>query len=107
MADETLDQSPSRAEIIYSQVVRTSNPLYVGLAIPTTLRLPIHLMASVDEFASRAGVSRNYMLSQLIECGLDSVFSVMSSDDLQEISEAQDLRYPDLMEKSVSIREGK
>jgi len=103
MTQDDLIEGPTKAQMVYSQVAGSGVSRYVGLVTPTTLRLPVLFMGYVDELAARAGVSRNHMLTQVIECGLDSIWSVMSDSDCSEISRAGGQRSHDLSKKALSV----
>lgn len=106
MKQDTLIAEPTTAQIIVSQVVGTGRSGYTGVVIPTTLRLPAYLMAHADELAHRAKISRNYMLSQLVEAGIDAVFAQLSDDELREIHDGSARRVSDFIPSAETGSEG-
>jgi len=106
MKQDNLIDEPTTAEIIASQVIGSGRSGYTGVVVPATLRLPAHLMAHADELAHRAKISRNFMLSQLIEAGIDAVFSNLNDADLQAIHDGSARRLSDFLPSTEMNAEG-
>lgn len=84
--DEKMGKSTAKA--LASAVNKQGEDRYVGLLFPVPTRLTLEVYSMVEVLTSRAGTSRNKMMNQLVQAGIESVISELDDDVVQDIHEA-------------------
>lgn len=78
-------QEPSKAEILASVVSGIAETINVESVRAVSYRVPVRLLARVDALASKSKKSRNFILSELVEIGLDETFVLLDQADIEEL----------------------
>lgn len=77
-SDENFE--PSSLQMLVSELNHTGKSQYMGLLFPVPTRLKMESYALVEALTHHAGTSRNKIMNQLIEVGLESVLGQLSED---------------------------
>jgi predicted DNA-binding protein len=62
---------------------------YVGVTKVTSVRLPLHLAVKLQALAHKSGKTRNAMIVNLLEVGLEEVHQRLTPKTLQELQELE------------------
>ena len=76
---------PSTVDMFVSEISRSGEPQYAGGVFPVQARLQASLYGFVEAFTAKAGTSRNKVLNQLIEIGIEEALKALPSDVAGEI----------------------
>jgi predicted DNA-binding protein len=87
----------SNAEILASIVCGTGKAFSVDVVRPISYRIPVRLLARIDALADKSGKSRNYMITNLIELGLDELDEFFNEEQVIDIHERTRAHMNDLM----------
>jgi predicted DNA-binding protein len=70
---------------------------YIGVTKVTSVRLPLHLAVKLQALAHKSGKTRNAMMVNLLEVGLEEVYQRLAPKTLEEL---QDLESEALSDQS-------
>lgn len=76
---------PSKAELAAMVVSRSGGVFTKGELVPTSVRIPIWVMARLDAMATRSGRSRNHVLNLAIDAGIEAMDAHLPEDVKVEI----------------------
>ena len=76
---------PAMIDIFVSEITRLGESQYIGAVFPVQARLQAPLYGFVEAFTAKAGTSRNKVLNQLIEIGIEEALKALPSDVAGEI----------------------
>ena len=76
---------PSTVDMFVSEISRSGESQYAGGVFPVQARLQASLYGFVEAFTAKAGTSRNKVLNQLIEIGIEEAMKSLPPDVAAEI----------------------
>ena len=79
-------KEPSSAEILAGVVSGNAKTITVDAVRPISYRVPIRLLARIDALADKSSKSRNFMITSLIDIGLDELTVRLDEEVMEEIS---------------------
>ena len=82
-------QEVSNAEILASVILGTGKTTSIDTVRPISYRIPIRLLARIDALADKSSKSRNFLITSLIELGLDDLNDCLGDEGMQEIGERE------------------
>lgn len=62
---------------------------YVGVTKVTSVRLPLHLSVKLQALAHKSGKTRNAMMVNLLEVGLEEVYQRLSPETVEQLQELE------------------
>lgn len=74
------NEEPTNADMIAALVAGTATIEVKTLLRPINYRIPLHVLATVDAMAEAAGKSRNFMLTELLQLGVEAVEKALPTD---------------------------
>ena len=93
----TKHQEVSNAEILASVILGTGKTITVDTVRPISYRIPIRLLARIDALADKSSKSRNFMITSLIELGLDDLMPLICGEGLEEILSRESAHMHEMM----------
>ena len=76
---------PTAAQQLAAELSKTGKSQYLGLLFPVPTRLTINIYSMVEALTQRAGTSRNKLVNQLLETGIEAVMKELDEDAAQQI----------------------
>ena len=73
---------------------------YIGATKVTSVRMPLHLAVKLQALAHKSGKTRNAMMVNLLEVGLEEVFQRLTPETLAQL---QDLESEALSDQSGEV----
>lgn len=96
---------PTAAQQLAAELQHTGKSQYTGLLFPVPTRLNLDIYSMVEALTHRAGTSRNKLVNQLLETGIEAVMNELDDDSALEIrSEANRVAHVAL-EKNAGLME--
>lgn len=74
------NEHPTNVQMLAALVAGTATIEVNTVLRPINYRIPLHVLASVDAMAEAAGKSRNFMLNELLELGVEAVQKALPSE---------------------------
>jgi hypothetical protein len=65
------DTNPESLKRLVAAVQRTGTVEYKGVIVQRVVRIPLHLSASIDALKDKTGMSRNALMTEVLELGID------------------------------------
>lgn len=62
---------------------------YIGVTKVTSVRLPLHLSVKLQALAHKSGKTRNAMMVNLLEVGLEEVYQRLSPETVEQLQELE------------------
>jgi hypothetical protein len=87
----------SNAEILASIVLGSGKTITVDAVRPISYRIPIRLLARIDALADKSSKSRNFMITSLIELGLDDLMPLLGDEGTGEILSRESVHMQEMM----------
>lgn len=79
------EHKPATIDIFVSEITRLGESQYVGAVFPVQARLQAPLYGFVEAFTAKAGTSRNKVVNQLIEIGIEEALKALPPAVADEI----------------------
>ena len=79
------NNEPAKIDIFVSEITRLGKSQYVGAVFTVQARLQAMLYGFVEAFTAKAGTSRNKVLNQLIDIGIEEAMKALPPDVAAEI----------------------
>ena len=76
---------PAKIDIFVSEITRLGKSQYIGAVFPVQARLQAPLYGFVEAFTAKAGTSRNKVLNQLIEIGIEEAMKALPPEVAADI----------------------
>ena len=102
MADDVF---PTAAQQLASEVSGNGKSQYIGLLFPVPTRLTINIYSMVEALTQRAGTSRNKLVNQLLETGIEAVMKELDKDVADDIREQAGIVTSAAIEKNAGLME--
>lgn len=75
-----LVEPPTALEQLVSELNHAGKSQYTGLLFPVPTRLQAHLYGMVEALTHHAGTSRNKLMNQLVEVGIQATLDALPED---------------------------
>lgn len=85
--DNQLIDPPSALDQLVSELSHTGKSQYTGMLFPVPTRLQAHLYGLVEALTHHAGTSRNKLMNQLVEVGLQATLEALPEDLVRQLQE--------------------
>lgn len=102
--EELLD-TPSALDLLVSELSHTSKSQYIGLVFPVPTRLQPQLFGYVEALTHRAGTSRNKLMNQLVEVGVNATLQALPNNVRQQIEDSAAHAVQIAVEKNAGLLE--
>lgn len=86
MQDQLID-APTALDQLVSELNHSGKSLYVGLLFPVPTRLQAHLYGMVEALTHHAGTSRNKLMNQLVEVGIQATLEALPEEIVRQLQE--------------------
>lgn len=96
---------PTAAQQLASELQHHGRSQYIGLLFPVPTRLNLDVYSMVEALTHRAGTSRNKLMNQLIEAGIEAVLKELDNDVVTEIREKANDIANFALEKNTGLME--
>jgi hypothetical protein len=81
------DQVPTALDQLVNELNHSGKSRYVGLLFPVPTRLTVDLYAMVEALTHQAGTSRNKMMNQLVEIGIQATLEALPEELVDQLRE--------------------
>jgi len=92
-------EQPELIDMLLAQINKTGKSEYHGGVHAISVRMPTFLYGTVEALCKHSGMSRNKLICQVLEVGMERVFEGLTEDDFRSISK---LRYDAIVELASS-----
>lgn len=96
---------PTAAQQLAVELLHQGKSQYVGLLFPVPTRLNLDLYSLVEALTHRAGSSRNKIMNQLVEAGIEAVLKELDDDVVMEIRDNANRTAAIALEKNAGVME--
>lgn len=86
---------------LVSELSHTGKSQYLGILFPVPTRLQANLFGMVEALTHHAGTSRNKIMNQLVEVGIEATLSALPKSVLHQLEEQANLALNTAMEKNA------
>jgi hypothetical protein len=86
MQDERIG-APTALDQLVSELNHSGKSHYVGLLFPVPTRLQVHLYGMVEAMTHQAGTSRNKLMNQLVEVGIEATLQALPEEIVRQLQE--------------------
>ena len=86
-----LFERPSSLQILTSATTSEASFDFVGASKQVTVRVPLNDMCFVDAISEKTSLSRNRVISLLLEAGLDSYLAQLEASDVKAFESIAEL----------------
>ena len=86
---------------LVSELSHSGKSQYVGILFPVPTRLQANLFGMVEALTHHAGTSRNKLMNQLVEVGIEATLKALPESVVQQIEEQANSALNTAMEKNA------
>ena len=86
---------------LVSELSHSGKSQYVGILFPVPTRLQANLFGMVEALTHHAGTSRNKLMNQLVEVGIEVTLNALPESVVQQIEEQANSALHTAMEKNA------
>ena len=86
---------------LVSELSHTGKSQYVGILFPVPTRLQANLFGMVEALTHHAGTSRNKLMNQLVEVGIEETLKALPESVVQQIEEQANSALNTAIEKNA------
>ena len=86
---------------LVSELSHSGKSQYVGILFPVPTRLQANLFGMVEALTHHAGTSRNKLMNQLVEVGIEETLKALPESVVQQIEEQANSALNTAMEKNA------
>ena len=94
-------QEVTALQQLVSELSHTGKSQYVGILFPVPTRLQANLFGMVEALTHHAGTSRNKLMNQLVEVGIEETLKALPESVVQQIEEQANSALHTAMEKNA------
>lgn len=106
MQDQLID-APTALDQLVSELNHSGKSQYVGLLFPVPTRLQAQLYGMVEALTHHAGTSRNKLMNQLVEVGIQATLEALPEHLVHQLHEqAADALHTALEKNAGSMERG-
>ena len=89
MQDKFID-APTALNQLVRELNHSGKPQYLGLLVPVPTRLQAHLYGMVEALTHHAGTSRNKLMNQLVEVGIQATLQALPEEVVFQLQQSSD-----------------
>lgn len=86
MQDQLID-APTALDQLVSELNHSGKSQYFGLLFPVPTRLQADLYGMVEALTHHAGTSRNKLMNQLVEVGIEATLEALPEEIVRQLQE--------------------
>ena len=86
---------------LVSELSHSGKSQYVGILFPVPTRLQANLFGMVEALTHHAGTSRNKLMNQLVEVGIEATLKALPESVVHQIEEQANLALNTAIEKNA------
>ena len=90
---------------LVSELSHSGKSQYVGILFPVPTRLQANLFGMVEALTHHAGTSRNKLMNQLVEVGIEATLKALPESVVQQIEEQANSALHTALEKNAGLLE--
>ena len=90
---------------LVSELSHSGKSQYVGILFPVPTRLQANLFGMVEALTHHAGTSRNKLMNQLVEVGIDATLKALPESVVQQIEQQANSALHTALEKNAGLLE--
>lgn len=94
-------QEVTALQQLVSELSHSGKSQYVGILFPVPTRLQANLFGMVEALTHHAGTSRNKLMNQLVEVGIEATLKALPESVVQQIEEQANSALHTAMEKNA------
>ena len=94
-------QEVTALQQLVSELSHSGKSQYVGILFPVPTRLQANLFGMVEALTHHAGTSRNKLMNQLVEVGIEATLKALPESVVQQIEEQANSALNTAMEKNA------
>ena len=98
-------QEVTALQQLVSELSHTGKSQYVGILFPVPTRLQANLFGMVEALTHHAGTSRNKLMNQLVEVGIDATLKALPESVVQQIEQQANSALHTALEKNAGLLE--
>lgn len=102
---ENID-NPTALDQLLSELTHSGKSQYVGLLFPVPTRLKAHLFGMVEALTHQAGTSRNKLMNQLVEVGIQATLEALPQEVVQQLEQRSGEVIRAAFEKNAGLERG-
>lgn len=84
---EVLNDAPKALDLLVSELKHTGRVQYVGAMFAVPTRLQAHLYGMVEALTNHTGTSRNKVMNQLVEIGIQATLDALPEELVNQLHE--------------------
>lgn len=78
-------EAPKALDLLVSQLNHSGKSQYTGMLYPVHTRLEAQIYGLIEALTHHAGTSRNKVVNQILEVGLEATLSALSDDLVDDL----------------------
>ena len=98
-------QEVTALQQLVSELSHSGKSQYVGILFPVPTRLQANLFGMVEALTHHAGTSRNKLMNQLVEVGIEATLKALPESVVQQIEEQANSALHTALEKNAGLLE--
>ena len=98
-------QEVTALQQLVSELSHSGKSQYVGILFPVPTRLQANLFGMVEALTHHAGTSRNKLMNQLVEVGIDATLKALPESVVQQIEQQANSALHTALEKNAGLLE--
>lgn len=98
-------QEVTALQQLVSELSYSGKSQYVGILFPVPTRLQANLFGMVEALTHHAGTSRNKLMNQLVEVGIDATLKALPESVVQQIEQQANSALHTALEKNAGLLE--
>ena len=98
-------QEVTALQQLVSELSHSGKSQYVGILFPLPTRLQANLFGMVEALTHHAGTSRNKLMNQLVEVGIDATLKALPESVVQQIEQQANSALHTALEKNAGLLE--
>jgi len=84
---ENTQYEPTALDQLVSELSQSGKSQYIGLLFPVPTRLKANLYGMVEALTHQAGTSRNKLMNQLVEVGIQSTLEALPQEIVHQLEQ--------------------
>ena len=98
-------QEVTALQQLVSELSHSGKSQYVGILFPVPTRLQANLFGMVEALTHHAGTSRNKLMNQLVEVGIEATLKALPESVVQQIEQQANSALHTALEKNAGLLE--
>lgn len=98
-------QAPTALHQLVSELNHSGKSQYLGLLFPVPTRLQANLYGMVEALTHHAGTSRNKLMNQLVDVGIQATLAALPEEVVSQLEERSAAALSTAFEKNAGLME--